>query len=396
MNLTVLLPCLNESETLETCIKKAQASISASGLTGEVLVADNGSSDGSQEIAKSLGARLIHVKQKGYGSALLAGINAAYGENIIMADADDSYALDNLTPFITILVNNGADLVLGNRFAGGISPGAMPFLHRYIGNPVLSFLGRLFFSAPLNDFHCGLRGFKKASIINLGLASTGMEFASEMIVKSQIAGLRITEVPTTLSKDGRSRAPHLRTWRDGWRHLRFLLAYSPRWLFYYPGILLTSLGFIGLIALLKGPVEIAGVVFQTQSLVFSAGLFLFGQELVWLAVLSKASSVSKGLLPKDVNWSKIIRYFGREINLFFYLFIFLSGAAACLFSLLDWQSHDFGPLQMERALRRSILALILTFSGVQAMFFHFLLGVVSIPVKDGSLIQEDFWSQDEE
>lgn len=396
MKLTILLPCLNESETLETCIKKAQQSISRSGLAGEVLVADNGSSDGSQEIALSLGARLINVKQKGYGSALLAGINAAHGENIIMADADDSYALDNLTLFISILENDEADLVMGNRFKGGISPGAMPFLHRYFGNPVLSFLGRLFFSAPLNDFHCGLRGFKKASIVNLGLASAGMEFASEMVVKSQLAGLRIVEVPTTLSKDGRSRAPHLRTWRDGWRHLRFLLTYSPRWLFYYPGILLTSLGFIGLVALLRGPVEIAGLVFQTQSLVFSAGLFLLGQELVWLAVLSKVSSVSKGLLPGDQNWSKIIRYFGREINLFFYLFVFLSGALMCVFSLVDWQSHNFGPLQMEQALRQSILALILTFSGVQAMFFHFLLGVVSIPVRDGSLAQENSRSHDEE
>jgi len=389
VNLTILLPCLNESETLETCIKKAQQSISRSGLAGEVLVADNGSSDGSQEIALSLGARLINVKQKGYGSALLAGINAAHGENIIMADADDSYALDNLTLFISILENDEADLVMGNRFKGGISPGAMPFLHRYFGNPVLSFLGRLFFSAPLNDFHCGLRGFKKVSIVNLGLASTGMEFASEMVVKSQLAGLRIVEVPTTLSKDGRSRAPHLRTWRDGWRHLRFLLTYSPRWLFYYPGILLTSLGFIGLVALLRGPVEIAGLVFQTQSLVFSAGLFLLGQELVWLAVLSKVSSVSKGLLPEDQNWSKIIRYFGREINLFFYLFVFLSGVLMCLFSLVDWQYHDFGPLQMEQALRQSILALILTFSGVQAMFFHFLLGVVSIPVIQHGLTKED-------
>ena len=313
-----------------------------------------------------------------------------------MADADDSYALDNLTSFISILVNNEADLVMGNRFKGGISPGAMPFLHRYIGNPVLTFLGRLFFSAPLNDFHCGLRGFRKEPILKLGLASTGMEFASEMVVKSQIAGLRITEVPTTLSKDGRSRAPHLRTWRDGWRHLRFLLTYSPRWLFYYPGILFTSLGFVGLIELLRGPVEIAGLVFQTQSLVFSAGLFLFGQELVWLAVLSKASSVSKGLLPRDLNWSRIIRYFGREINLFFYLLVFLSGAAMCLFTLLDWQAKDFGPLQMEQALRQSILALILTFSGLQAMFFHFLLGVISIPVKDSAFALEYFGSQDEE
>jgi len=395
VDLTILLPCLNESETLETCIKKAQGSISASGLIGEVLVVDNGSSDGSQEIALSLGARVINVQQKGYGSALLAGIIAAYGENIIMADADDSYALDKLNSFISILVNNEADLVMGNRFKGGIDPGAMPFLHRYIGNPVLSFLGRLFFSAPLNDFHCGLRGVKKTSMLKLGLASTGMEFASEMVVKSQIAGLRIVELPTTLSKDGRSRAPHLRTWRDGWRHLRFLLTYSPRWLFYYPGILLTTLGLIGLTALLKGPVEIAGVVFQTQSLVFSAGLFLLGQELVWLAVLSKASSVSKGLLPKDVNWSKIIRYFGREMNLFFYIFVFLSGAAMCVFSLLDWQSHDFGPLQMEQALRQSILALILTFSGMQAMFFHFLLGVVSIPVRNGALAQDYSWSHDE-
>src|SRR5918994_3349045 len=259
--LSVVLPCLNEAETLATCITKARGSMEALGVDGEIVVADNGSTDGSERIATSLGARVVPVPERGYGAALRTGIAAAKGRYVIMADADDSYALHDLGPFLEAL-RGGADLVMGNRFAGGIEPGAMPALHRYLGNPVLSWVGRLFFKVPINDFHCGMRGFARDRILGLGLTTTGMEFASEMVVRAAIGGLTITEVPTTLKPDGRSREPHLRTWRDGWRHLRFLLAFSPRWLFLYPAVFLVVLGTVVFTRLAVGPVSIGSVTFD--------------------------------------------------------------------------------------------------------------------------------------
>src|ERR1051325_447175 len=234
LEVSVVMPCLNEAETLQVCIEKAQASLRELGVAGEVIVADNGSTDGSQEIAERLGARVIPVAAKGYGNALMGGILAARGTYVIMGDADDSYDFANLRPFLDKL-RQGCDLVMGNRFQGGIKPGAMPPLHKYLGNPILTGIGRLLFHSPCGDFHCGLRGFDKEAVGGMELRTTGMEFASEMVVKATLHGMRITEVPTTLSPDGRSRPPHLRSWRDGWRHLRFLLLYSPRWLFLYPG-----------------------------------------------------------------------------------------------------------------------------------------------------------------
>ncbi|HAM24131.1 MAG TPA: dolichol-P-glucose synthetase, partial [Actinobacteria bacterium] len=245
------MPCLDEAETIETCIRKAQGYLQRSGVAGEVLIADNGSTDGSQELARALGARVVDVPRRGYGAALIAGIHQAQGRFIIMGDADDSYDFSALDPFVTAL-RGGADLVMGNRFAGGIAPGAMPALHRYLGNPVLSFIGRLFFRSPIGDFHCGLRGFRREAALELDLRTTGMEFASELVVKATLAQQRVVEVPTTLSPDGRSRPPHLRSWRDGWRHLRFLLLYSPRWLFLYPGLLVMALGTLGLVLLGTG------------------------------------------------------------------------------------------------------------------------------------------------
>jgi len=231
---SVVMPCLNEALTLRVCIEKATRNLSAQGIAHEIVIADNGSTDGSQQIARDAGARVIDIPIKGYGAAIMGGIHAARGRFVIMGDSDDSYDMANLHPFVEAL-RKGPQLVMGNRFAGGIEKGAMPFLHKYLGNPVLSFLGRLMFKSPLRDFHCGLRGFERQAILDLNLRTTGMEFASEMIVKSTLNGLRITEIPTTLSPDGRDRRPHLRTWRDGWRHLRFLLLYSPRWLFLIPG-----------------------------------------------------------------------------------------------------------------------------------------------------------------
>ncbi|MGQ3257417.1 MAG: glycosyltransferase family 2 protein, partial [Microbacterium aurantiacum] len=263
LELTILMPCLNEAETLEVCIRKARGFLERSGIEGEVLISDNGSTDGSQELAARLGARVTHAPRRGYGAALINGIETARGRFIIMGDADDSYDFENLQPFVDRL-REGADLVMGNRFAGGIAPGAMPPLHKYLGNPVLSGIGQLFFRPNVGDFHCGLRGFNRDRIAALGLQTTGMEFASEMVVKATLArpNYRIEEVPTTLKKDGRSRPPHLRSWHDGWRHLRFLLIFAPRWLFVYPGLVAFLLGALAVGVLAFGGIEIGGVGFD--------------------------------------------------------------------------------------------------------------------------------------
>ncbi len=376
MNLTILLPCLDEAETLPICIKKAQKSIKDLGLDGEVLVADNGSTDGSQDLATGLGARVISVKQRGYGAALLAGIDAAKGEFIIMADADDSYALDNISEFVSALHTGGADLVMGNRFKGGIDKGAMPWLHQYLGNPVLSFLGRRFFGGKIRDFHCGMRGFRKSFVMGLGLNTIGMEFASELVVKSQFADAKILEVPTKLKKDGRTRPPHLRTWRDGWRHLRFLLSYSPRVLFLYPGLVSLMTGLIGLIALSRHSVAIGVITFDVQTLIFSSGFFLIGQQLIWFAILAKGSSVARGLLPEDETWRKILALFSKERNILVFIAIFLVGVALAVSTFLHWQSTGFSLLNPNQSLRTALMALVCLYSGIQSIFFHFLLGVV--------------------
>src|SRR6478736_3870626 len=269
------MPCLNEAETVATCVRKAIGFLAESGISGEVLVADNGSTDGSQRLAADAGARVVPISDKGYGNALMGGIIAANGKYVIMGDADDSYDFTNLMPFVNEL-RKGADLVMGNRFRGGIAPGAMPPLHKYLGNPVLSFVGRLFFRSKIGDFHCGLRGFSRDSVMALNLQATGMEFASEMVVKATLAGQRVTEVPTTLSKDGRSRPPHLRSWRDGWRHLRFLLLYSPRWLFLFPGSLLMILGMLVGLWLLPGPRVVNGVTLDVHTLLYAAIAVIIG------------------------------------------------------------------------------------------------------------------------
>ena len=283
--LTILMPCLDEAETLETCIRMARNFLARSNIAGEVLVADNGSTDGSQAIAVRNGARVVEVREKGYGAALLGGIRAAHGKYVIMGDADASYDFSRLEGFVEKL-RNGYELVMGNRFRGGIAPGAMPALHKYLGNPVLSGIGRLLFRSPCKDFHCGLRGFNRESVMRLDLQTTGMEFASEMVVKATLQNLRIVEVPTTLSPDGRSRAPHLRSWRDGWRHLRFLLIYSPRWLFLYPGLCLSGLG-LGLMAwLLPGPRFLFSAGFDVHTLVYASGMIVVGLQIIFLALFT--------------------------------------------------------------------------------------------------------------
>src|SRR6202522_3896171 len=292
VELTVVVPCLNEAETVATCVRKAIGFLTESGIDGEVLIADNGSTDGSQQLAREAGARVVPISEKGYGNALMGGIVAAEGKYIIMGDADDSYDFTNLMPFVSEL-RKGADMVMGNRFKGGIAPGAMPKLHRYLGNPVLSFVGRVFFRSNIGDFHCGLRGFNRESVLALGLQATGMEFASEMVVKATLAKQALREVPTTLAKDGRSRPPHLHTWRDGWRHLRFLLLFSPRWLFFFPGLALLAAGLIIGAIVIPHPFSIGSVTFDVDTLVIASAMVVIGFQAVlfWMFTPDRKSVV---------------------------------------------------------------------------------------------------------
>ncbi len=342
LRLSILMPCLNEAETLVTCINKANHFLSTHEIEGEIIIADNGSTDGSDKIAERAGAQAIHVESKGYGSALMGGIEAARGEFIVMGDADDSYDFSNLQDFMNAL-DEGYDLVMGNRFQGGIMPGAMPFLHRYLGNPVLSWLARLFFKSNIRDFHCGLRGFRKEAILSLNLQTTGMEFASEMIVKATMKGLKIKEVPTILYPDGRTRPPHLRTWADGWRHLRFLLLYSPRWLFFYPGILLTILGTLISIFLLPMPRKIGGLTLDINTLMYASFLIVLGVQSILFSLFTYVFGVNAGLLPKDTLTDKLARSAGLEKGIILSLSMILLGFASSLGALIYWgenRLHD--------------------------------------------------------
>lgn len=276
MELTILMPCLDEAKTVGKCVGDARRYLDEAGIAGEILIADNGSTDGSQALAEAAGARVVPISDRGYGAALLGGIEHAEGRFIVMGDADDSYDFTGLSPFVEQL-RDGVQLVMGNRFRGGIAPGAMPLLHRYLGNPVLSFLGRVFFRLPIGDFHCGLRGFDAAAIRSLHLQSPGMEFATEMVAKAAFAKLNVAEVPTTLRPDGRDRAPHLRTWRDGWRHLRFMLLFSPAWLFIAPGLFLLLSGLLGMLLLAPGPLRLGNLGFDVHTLLFSAAAVKIGR-----------------------------------------------------------------------------------------------------------------------
>ncbi|MGI0479762.1 glycosyltransferase family 2 protein [Geminocystis sp. CENA526] len=366
------MPCLNEAETLATCIKKAQQYLQEYQVIGEVVIADNGSTDGSQDIAIEMGARLVNVKEKGYGSALMGGIMAARGEFIIMADADDSYDFTALNPFVEKL-RGGYDLVMGNRFKGGIKEGAMPFLHKYLGNPVLTWLGKLFFKSPCNDFHCGLRGFRKQAILNLNLRTTGMEFASEMVVKATLNGLKLTEVPTTLSPDGRSRKPHLRTWRDGWRHLRFLLLYSPRWLFLYPGIFLMVMGLVVTMILLASP--------RVHSLLYSATAIIIGFQLVNFAIFTKVYAIQEGLLPPDKKLFNLLDRFTLEQGLILGSILFLIGLITSILALFQWESTGFGALNPVLTMRLVIPSVTSIALGLQIIFASFFLSVFQLKIK---------------
>ena len=377
MFLTILIPCLNEAETLATVVSKSFYSIQLSGLSGEVIVADNGSTDGSQKIATDAGAKVVDVPVKGYGAALRAGISAASGNFIIMGDADDSYALENLTLFITKLTQ-GYDLVMGDRFAGGIEKGAMPWLHKYLGNPVLSFLGRLFFKAPINDFHCGLRGFNKKSIQKLKLSSNGMEFASEMVVKASLNKLKIAEVPTILRQDGRSRKPHLRTWRDGFRHLVFLLAASPRWLFLYPGISLLALGLLGMLITLAGPIALLTINLDLNTYFISLGLSLVGLQTILMGILARVFSTHHGILPPSNSLSFFDKFFTLERGIFIGALMIIAAFFGILCFFIFWANSGFNSLNVGSSLRISGILILFFCSGIQILFASFFASILQV------------------
>jgi len=375
--LTILMPCLNEAETVATCVSKARGWLDRAGVDGEVVVADNGSTDGSRDLAADAGARVVPVAERGYGAALKGGIAAARGEYVIMGDADDSYDFEHLEPFLDRL-RAGDDLVMGNRFAGGIEPGAMPWLHRYLGNPVLSTVGRVFFRVPVKDFHCGLRGFRRDSAVALQLHTDGMEFASEMVVKATLADQRISEVPTTLRPDGRTRAPHLRTWHDGWRHLRFLLLYSPRWLFLIPGLIVFLFGVLATMLLTIGDVTIGSVTFSVSTLVYSAALAVIGFQAVAFALFTKIYAVARGFLPPDSRIDRFGARFRLERGIYLGALVFLAGLVGTAIGLWRWRDTGFGDLDTARQLRvvvPSALGLMLGSSLVLSSFFLSILGM---------------------
>jgi glycosyltransferase involved in cell wall biosynthesis len=380
VEVSVVMPCLNEAETLAKCIKHAQSAIAKGGLAAEIIVADNGSTDGSQEIAGNLGARVVAVPRKGYGSALIGGIDAARGQLVVMGDADDSYDFEAIGPLIEKL-REGYDLVVGNRFMGGIEPGAMPWSHRWIGNPVLTFISRVFFHAPVGDTHCGLRAFKKDAYEKMRLRATGMEFASEMVIKASLKGMRITEVAVVLRPDGRSRAPHLRTWRDGWRHLRFMLLFSPRWLFLYPGLALFAVGVVLSALLLGGPLHVAGVRLDIHTLLVAGFLALIGYQLVLFAVFTKIFAVRMGFHPPHPVLEGLFKYITLEVGLLAGALMVLAGIVGLVLAVVSWQSVGFGNLDPSLTMREVIPAVLLLAIGTQTVFASFFISILSIDVE---------------
>ncbi|MGA2049481.1 MAG: glycosyltransferase family 2 protein [Terracidiphilus sp.] len=377
VELSVVMPCLNERETVGVCVRKALASLRKACILGEVIIGDNGSTDGSVEIAENEGARVIHVADKGYGNALKGGILAARGEYVLMGDSDDSYDFGHIMRFLEQL-RAGSDLVMGNRFRGGIAKNAMPPLHRYLGNPVLTGIGRMLFHSPCEDFHCGLRGFRKDSFLRMDIRSTGMEFASEMVVKASLLRMKVSEVPTTLAPDGRSHPPHLRTWHDGWRHLRFLLMYSPRWLFLYPGVLLILLGLAGCTWLLPGPRVVHGIGFDVHTLLYAFVSVLLGFQLVAFAVFTKVFAISEGLLPEDPRLNRVFRYVTLETGLAAGSLLMAIGIGGSIFAVSGWAKGSFGALDPVNMLRIVMPAVFSLTVGVQIVCSSFFLSILGL------------------
>jgi len=380
LELTIVMPCLNEAETLAGCVEEALRALREQNLSGEVIVADNGSTDGSQEIATRLGARVVRVSEKGYGRALQGGIAAARGRFILMGDSDGSYDFTHAGRFVEKL-REGHDLVMGNRFLGGIQPGAMPWKNRYLGNPILSGIGRLFFRCPIGDFHCGLRAFSRDAYNRLELRTAGMEFASEMVIKATLFGLRITEIPTTLRPDGRSRPPHLRPWRDGWRHLRFMLLFSPRWLFLQPGLALLFIGFVIGALLVRGPLRLGSVTFDVHTLIFAAMSVLIGFQAVTFAVFTKIFAINSGLLPADPRLERPLRWLNLERGLALGAVLALAGLALSFHAVGVWSGHAFGNLAPGELLRLVIPGSVFLTLGCQIILMSFLLSILELPLR---------------
>lgn len=380
MKLTILMPCLDEVETLGACISRANAWIARTGTDAEILVADNGSTDGSQQLAESLCARVIDVPQKGYGSALYSGAKAARGRYIIMGDSDGSYDFSDLDGFVHRL-DEGFDLVMGNRFAGGIAPGAMPWKNRYIGNPLLSWLGRVLFRSPAGDFHCGIRGFTREAFDRMDLRTTGMEFATEMVIKATVLGMRVTEVPTTLSKDGRSRPPHLRPWRDGWRHLRFMLLFSPRWLFLIPGTVLFLASLVAYLALLAGTVTIGSVSFDVHTMFLAQAGLTVGFSMAVLAVVVRIFASREGLLAEQAWLERLRKTPILEVGVVAGLAMLVGGSYVAIDLVATWGAADFGRLEYGSLLRSvSLSATLLTVGGLTVVF-ALILGFLALPTR---------------
>jgi len=382
IEVSIVMPCLNEAETLATCIRKAQAAIEKNDLVAEIIVADNGSTDRSQLIAKELGVRVVVVERKGYGSALIGGINAARGELVIMGDADDSYDFRAIGPLVNKL-REGYDLVMGNRFAGGIAAGAMVWSHRWVGNPALTNISRLFFQTPVGDMHCGLRGFRKDAIEKLRLRAIGMEFASEMVIKASMRRMKIAEVPVTLSPDGRLRPPHLRTWRDGWRHLRFMLLFSPRWLFLYPGLALFGAGALVGALLETGPKQIGPATFDIHTLLLAGFACMIGYQLIVFAVFTKVFAMQRGFHPPNPTYDLMFRYVKLETGLLVGALMLLLGIAGTVIAVTSWGAEGFGSLDPGLTMREVIPAAVLLTLGVQTIFASFFLSILGMDEEAG-------------
>jgi Glycosyl transferase family 2 len=377
IELTILMPCLDEAATLPACIRKALGFLDRAGVSGEVLVADNGSLDGSPALACRLGAQVIEVAQRGYGNALIAGIGAARGRYVIIGDSDDSYDFSRLDPFLACL-RDGDQLVMGNRFAGGIAPGAMPALHRYLGNPVLSSLGRTLFAAPCRDFHCGLRGMEREAILRLGLSAPGMEFASEMVVKAALHGLRIADVPTTLARDGRSRPPHLRSWRDGWRHLRFLLLFSPSALFLYPGVVVFAVGALASLRLLAGPIVVRGVGFDIGMLLYTSAATVIGWQSMIFWCCAKLHGTREGIVRPDPGFERVLARATLERVLLASVAVFAAGLLLAILSVADWQHDGFGAMSASHSMRLVIPAVTMMLLAAQAAYGAMFVALLAI------------------
>jgi glycosyltransferase involved in cell wall biosynthesis len=372
------MPCLNEARTIGTCIRKAQASFERIGIAGEVVVADNGSTDGSQEIAEELGARVVLVQERGYGAALTGGIAAARGRWVIMGDADDSYDFADLEPFVRQL-REGYDLVAGNRFMGGIHPGAMPWLHRRLGNPVLSFVGRTLYGTPCGDIYCGIRGFDREKVAALDIRSSGMEFAIEMIVKATMQGLRVTEVPTTLSPDAEGREPHLNTWRDGWRSIRLLLLYSPKWLFLYPGLFSLVVGLLGMAWLIPGNRSIGSVGFDVSTLLYFALAVIVGLQSLYFFLTARWFGITEGLLPDDPRIRRLVERPRRlEWTLLVGMLLVACGLGLSVYALVTWNEAGFGQLNYPDTLRIVIPGATLIACGMQTVLSALFLSVLGL------------------